>query len=1096
MPSLCLSNDFIARDEALHFEFTVFLFHKIRRIDAASSREFANEWRAFVESTYLSEMLHEAYLVEEAFWVYAFGDDVTTIAGEKMATSTEAEKREFSLTKVLEYIRYVFRGMCAALGIPAPSWCKTSDTSPFPFMHLISMASRTNFFEKVGTEYSLTGVYNKRAHEGVAANSPNTSPLKKRIKLPHVLAVESPEDAGVRVVIKQEMTRLAGSILPHISVNMVCRDKYDELVSAMIASKAVPPSYGGDRGLWISFAHECSMLSPYDYRYSYLAALMLKEVNYGAQRIFTASRKLVSGVYQSLRKAVKDVDSDDSSDDDSSDDDFGEHEYLWDARHSANQAAFFMKYPAAADEVTFVKLDATNDDTFFEALSPLIDGKVQRQGQRYDVKYRRNPKELLRYHPQRQSYLAMKTLQESYLLKERLEGSEGGVVYEHIEHFYLRIAAYASDNTNEMDAIMQGLTSQKFIFGSSILFNAGRYATAKKGVSLANCYLLEMGDSVKKIMACISEMALLSKSTGGIGVHLSDVRCRGSPISSGQNKSSGILPLMQTINGQATYINQGGKRQGSIAVYLEPWHADIVEFLRCRLGHGVDEGGRCRNLFTALWMPDLFFRRLRSDPDTLWSLFDPAAHPLCRKLVRTWGAQFEEIYHKCEELGLAKTQVSCKFIWDAIVRSLMETGTPYLMNKDACNELSQHRHRGTIRGSNLCAEIVQLADKKTTAVCTLASVNLLQFAASFDNACKHPSADERQNLEDFYRSVKSVVYGLNRLLEKNCPPSEKAKEGNSIYAALGIGVQGFAYLLQELRVAFESEECRKLNAMIFEHLYIAAVEASHAYLKDECGGRLNTREWFDGSPAQKGYLHPHLWQKRRIRQIKAHMNIFSNTPKDEVRSGFRAQLSELADRVATDGMANSLLIALMPTASTSQILDNSEGVEPLHSNIFKKQTLTGDNVVVNRFLQTHLQELGLWSEEMANRVERSGGSIQAIEEIPLAVRAIYKTAWEINPRCLAQLAAQRAPWVDQSQSRNVYLSGLSAEEVGAELLYAQELDLKTVVYYLRTRPAHQAIAWSNPEWHTNLLPKEAAAAHHPMDAVCCNDEECCTSCSG
>ena len=518
-------------------------------------------------------------------------------------------------------------------------------------------------------------------------------------------------------------------------------------------------------------------------------------------------------------------------------------------------------------------------------------------------------------------------------------------------------------------------------------------------------------------------------------------------------------------------------------------------------------------------MPNLFYERLRKDPKLKWSLFDPASHPLCRRLVRSYGEEFNYTYLECERLGLAKTTVSCEFLWDSIIRSLMETGTPYLMSKDACNELSQHREWGTIRGSNLCAEIVEMADKESTGVCTLASINLSQYDKEINAAWKIGNTseiisltqrfeDEKEALAKLYATVKTIVYALNHLLENNKAPSARAQHGIDRYAALGIGVQGFAYLLQKLRIPFESEKCEYINAMIFEHLYYAAVHASYEFLQKE---ESDKKEWFSKSPARNGLLHPFLWEERQkrlgrlgpwkkdyknfktIEEIDAKMrNVFGRLQHASFYQ--HPQYTILRRQVAEKGMANSLLIALMPTASTSQILDNSESFEPLHSNLFKKRTLTGDNVVVNRFLQQHLEELDLWSERMALDVEAGGGSIQHIMEIPENVRAIYKTAWEIDPRCLTKLAAQREIYIDQSQSRNVYLSGYNAKEVGEELLYAQSLDLKTVVYYLRTKPPHQAIAWSDPQWHETLL--NNAADNQSSVCTLTDNTGACTSCSG
>lgn len=1057
MPSLTLSNGFISRDEALHFEFTVFLFHKLYQADT----ENRVEWKEFLHSQFVQNMFIEAYEVEKAFWTNAFDsqNDIT---------------EDFTLDKVLDYIRFVFRGICLSLFIPVPEIFVGYVKNPFKFMHLINMTSRTNFFEKTSTEYSLHGIFNE-----VAVNSIKDIVLPTKIKKPKMSEdfCSSSSNGGVNKELLIFFEKLIDPIISKNSVgNSLFDEKFMEFVYKLSCSDVLPPLMGGLKDAWLNAAHECSLLSIFDYRFSYLAAMMLNEGNCGSQECFNASQYLIESVFQSYTKSAH-----------------AEEEGESEVKMCENQEQYFeclelQKSPAPQ---SFLECHECYDGRTLNRSAYKI---ISESLGTYQF-----PVRLL-------SYLGAKTLQESYLLKEKLPSKNGDLpIYEDVRHFYLRIAQSAGMNFEEVIKIMYGLCLQKFIFGSSILFNAGR-----SKMTISNCYLLYCGDSIEEIMETVGEMAVLSKSTGGIGVHLNDIRANGSPINCGQNKSSGILPLMQMINSQSYYINQGGKRQGSIAVYLEPWHADVIDFLRCRLGNaGAEEGGRCRNLFTALWMCDLFYERLRKDPQSNWSLFDPAADPKCRRLVRTWGTQFEETYLECERLGLAKTTVTCQFLWDAIIRSLMETGTPYLMSKDACNELSQHREWGTIRGSNLCAEIVEMADKKNTAVCTLASINLVQFKTQIcrawdigkymDVCLADRFIGEQEALKPFYETVQTIVFALNHLLKKNVAPSVRAQESLDKYLALGIGVQGFAYLLQLLRVPFESKDCEYINAMIFEHLYFAAVQASYRYQRDVDP---SPKEWFSKSPAKVALLQPYLWEERqkrlgRRRCIKPELEYLNENADDDTERFGRVQYSTffnhpqftfLRHQISYYGMANSLLIALMPTASTSQILDNSESFEPLHSNLFKKQTLTGDNVVVNRILQQHLQELALWDESMAQRIEMGGGSIQHITEIPEDVREIYKTAWEINPRQLTKLAAQREMYIDQSQSRNVYLSGYSAEEVGNELLYAQELDLKTVVYYLRTRPAHQAIAWSNPQWHETLLKSTTA--------VCNRENKECTSCSG
>jgi ribonucleoside-diphosphate reductase alpha subunit len=1019
MPSLTMSNNFIARDEGLHYEYTVMMFHKLYDLESYSNQI---EWDAWLETTSVAEIFTSAYQVECKFWEKAF---------ENLSDDDILDLDQMTLENIKMYVKYVLRGVCASLKVKCPMF--RDATNPFDFMQLINMSTRTNFFERRSTEYSLLGLEGTAfVDESKDASTEESDTINYEPYCENKVLIEYMNDLEALILNRYPLPKQSKSLW---------NNKMARFVERLCKMNASPPHFEVEKtDVWLMCANDCALLSIFDYRFAYLAGLMV-EVTCVEPSSFRQSRNAIEALYKTFRKRTNIP---------------GECIVDNTLLHCENQEAFENELQRQQDHMLSTKM--------FEKIPKGLDAVFSQYGTCSLIVN----KSMVTIDTRIPSYLAVKTLRESYLMKER-EGDGVSTIYESIEFMYLRVAAACTDSPKELEQVFVGLLNGSFTFGSSILFNAG-----KKEASMSNCYLLEVGDSISEIMDSVKEMGVLSKATGGIGLHLTDVRSHGSPINSGQNFSRGILPLMQMINSQSLYINQGGKRQGSISVYLEPWHADIVEFLRCRLGHASaeEEGGRCRNLFTALWMPQIFFSRLQQGPHTKWTLFDPAIHPKCRQLLRTWGWEFEQIYEECERnADIPRKTVTCGFIWDAILKSLIETGTPYLLNKDTCNAMSQHKNHGCIRGSNLCAEIIQLSDVKTTAVCTLASVNLLHFADSFQKCLELQtvvcSLDERYNIEkieliDLYKTVSNIVFSLNRILDKNKLPTEKSQRGNDQYGSLAIGVQGFAYLLQNLHLAFESPTTNYLNALIFEHLYIAACEASHKYQVKE---RNSLRYWFVNSPAYHGSLAPHLWEENQD-LLKPRRDLGRSQ-----HSSFylHAALNNLRHNISLDGMSNSLLIALMPTASTSQILDNSESCEPLHSNVFKKQTLTGENVVVNRFLQRDLMKLNLWDEAIALEIERSGGSVQHIDRIPQELRQVYKTAWEIDPKCLALLAAQREPWIDQSQSRNVYIAGATHENVGQELLYAQSLGLKTIVYYLRTKPAREALRWADPKWYQSCV---------------------------
>lgn len=624
-------------------------------------------------------------------------------------------------------------------------------------------------------------------------------------------------------------------------------------------------------------------------------------------------------------------------------------------------------------------------------------------------------------------YFGFKTLERSYLLKVQ------GKVVERPQHMLMRVAVGIHKDDIESAIRTYHLMSQRwFTHASPTLFNAG---TPRP--QLSSCFLICMkDDSIEGIYDTLKECAVISKSAGGIGVSVHNIRGTGSYIRGTNGTSNGIVPMLRVFNDTARYVDQGGgKRKGAFAVYLEPWHSDIFEFLDLRKNHGKEEH-RARDLFYALWVPDLFMQRVEADEE--WSLFCPNESP---GLADCWGQEFERLYIQYENEGKAKKKVQARKLWLDILTSQIETGTPYMLYKDTCNQKSNQQNLGTIKSSNLCTEIIEYTSPTETAVCNLASIALPRFVKE-KGIQSQPSklVGSRGSSNRFFdfdqlAEVTSIVTAnLNKIIDVNYYPVETAKRSNLRHRPIGIGVQGLADTFILLGMAFDSPEAQKLNSEIFETIYYHALKAS-----SELAAIEGPYETYDGSPVSKGILQPDMWG---------------------VTPSCRWNWDALRKMISKNGVRNSLLVAPMPTASTSQILGNNECFEPYTSNIYSRRVLSGEFVVVNKHLLHDLTEMGLWSPAIKNRIIYEDGSVQKIPEIPEDLKAIYKTVWEIKQRTLVDMAVDRGCYIDQSQSLNIHMDQPTHPKLTSLHFYAWRKGLKTGMYYLRSRAAADAIKFT------------------------------------
>jgi ribonucleoside-diphosphate reductase subunit M1 len=636
------------------------------------------------------------------------------------------------------------------------------------------------------------------------------------------------------------------------------------------------------------------------------------------------------------------------------------------------------------------------------------------------------------------NYFGFKTLERSYLLKLN------GQIAERPQHMYMRVAIgmHGEDIEGALETY-DHLSEGWFTHASPTLFNSGT-----PNNQMSSCFLLTMkDDSIEGIYESLKNCAMISKTAGGIGMAIHNIRASGSYIAGTNGNSNGLVPMLRVFNNTARYVDQGGnKRPGAFAMYLEPWHADVFHFLDLRKNTGMEEQ-RARDLFYALWIPDLFMKRVESNGK--WSLMCPNE---CPGLSDCSGAEFEALYEKYESEGKFREQIDAQKLWFAVIEAQTETGTPYMLYKDACNQKSNQKNLGTIKCSNLCTEIVEYTSPDEVAVCNLASIALSKFA---------DPKTKKFDFKKLHDVTKIVVKNLNKIIDINLYPIPEARKSNMRHRPIGMGVQGLADTYCLLRMPFDSPEAKLLNQQIFETIYHGGLEASC-----ELAAKHGTYGSYEGSPVSKGELQYDMW---------------GVTPTElQDWAGLKAKIAE-------HGVRNSLLLAPMPTASTAQILGNNEACEPFTSNVYARRVLSGEFQCVNKHLLKDLSDLGLWNEDMKNMLVANNGSVQAIPGIPANIKALYKTVWEISQKTLIDMAADRGAFIDQSQSFNVHIADPNFAKLTSMHFYAWKKGLKTGMYYLRTKAAAAAIQFTVDKTKIKEQAEKNAA-----DMVCSlqNREEC------
>ena len=625
-------------------------------------------------------------------------------------------------------------------------------------------------------------------------------------------------------------------------------------------------------------------------------------------------------------------------------------------------------------------------------------------------------------------YFGFKTLERSYLLKIN------GQIVERPQHMLMRVSV--GIHLDDLDAAIETyhlMSKRYFTHATPTLFNSG---TPKPQMS--SCFLLAMkDDSIDGIYDTLKQTAKISQSAGGIGLSIHNIRATGSYIAGTNGTSNGIVPMLRVFNDTARYVDQGGgKRKGSFAIYVEPWHADIFDFLNLKKNHGKEEM-RARDLFYAMWIPDLFMRRV--EEDSTWTLMCPNE---CPGLYDSHGDEFEKKYLDYEKNNKGRKTIQARELWEKILESQIETGTPYMLYKDAANRKSNQQNLGTIRSSNLCTEILEYTSPDEVAVCNLASIALPMFIK--DGAFDH---------QELYDVTVRATKNLNKVIDRNYYPVKEAENSNFRHRPIGLGVQGLADTFIKLRMPFTSDEAKTLNQEIFETLYFAAVTASKDMAKNE-----GPYESYKGSPISKGEFQHNLWGI-----------------KDSELSG-RWDWVALRKEVVKHGVRNSLLVAPMPTASTSQILGNNECFEPYTSNIYTRRVLSGEFIVVNKHLLEDLVNLGLWDEDLKQELMRANGSVQQLDNIPDDIKELYKTAWELSMKDIIDMSRQRGYFIDQSQSLNLFMEGATMAKLTSMHFYAWKSGLKTGMYYLRTKSAVDAIKFTLDKKKEEKVPETAPAA--------------------
>jgi ribonucleoside-diphosphate reductase alpha subunit len=650
-------------------------------------------------------------------------------------------------------------------------------------------------------------------------------------------------------------------------------------------------------------------------------------------------------------------------------------------------------------------------------------------------------------------YFGFKTLERSYLMKI------GGIVVERPQYVWLRVAlAIHGDNMEKVRTSYDLMSQKYFTHATPTLFNAGT-----PNQQLSSCYLLALeDDSITGIYNTLADCAQISKYSGGIGLHIHNVRATGSHIRGTNGKTDGIVPMLKVYNATARYVNQGGKRGGSFAIYLEPWHADIDNFLEMKKNHG-DEEMKARDLFYALWIPDLFMERVKTNGD--WTLMCPDQ---CPGLSDVYGAKFVELYTKYEAEGKGRKTVGARDLWFKILDSQMETGTPYLLYKDAVNEKSNQKNLGTIKSSNLCSEIMEYSDDKETAVCNLASIGLSKFVKE----------DKSFDYDKLHEVTKVVAENLDKVIDINFYPTDNTKRSNMRHRPVGIGVQGLADVFALMDIPFHSESAKTVNILIFETIYHAALEKSMEIARDR--HVLIQQAKADGKYVETGVLSMlnkyelHLEQK----EFSGAYSTFEGSPLSQgilqfdmwsVKPSDRYDWPELRKNIIQYGVRNSLSVAPMPTASTAQILGNNECFEPFTSNIYTRRTLAGEFIIVNKYLMKELIDLKLWNEDLKNNIIANNGSVQHIDGIPQPIKDKYKIVWEIPMKHIIDMSRDRGAFICQSQSLNLWVEEPTYKTLTSMHFYSWEAGLKTGMYYLRRKAKHQAQQFTiEPEKKTSV----------------------------
>ncbi|EED92236.1 ribonucleoside reductase [Thalassiosira pseudonana CCMP1335] len=674
------------------------------------------------------------------------------------------------------------------------------------------------------------------------------------------------------------------------------------------------------------------------------------------------------------------------------------------------------------------------------------------------------------------TYFGYKTLERSYLLKLNED-----TIVERIQYLWMRVALgiHCYANLQAAFETYDLMSRGYFTHASPTLFHAGTTHP-----QLSSCFLVQMSDdSINGIYDTLKRCAVISKAAGGIGLCVHKIRARGTFIKGTRGVSNGLVPMLRVFDVTSHYVDQGGgKRPGAFAIYLEPWHADIFDVLNLKKNHGKEEQ-RARNLFYGLWVPDLFMKRV--EEDGVWSLMCPHR---CPGLSECHGEKFEELYAKYESDGRYTRQVRARELWAAILEAQIETGTPYLLYKDAANKKSNQQNLGTIQCSNLCTEIIQYTNEEEVAVCNLASICLPKFVVSDrGNFGSTEGSGAYFDHEQLHKVAKIVTKNLDKVIDVNQYPIEGAKKSNRSHRPVGIGVSGLADTFLRLGLPFASEEAKTLNEAIFETIYHASLEASNEIAREK-----GSYETFAGSPASEGKLQFNLWGVDDV-ETPSHR-------KDQSALAFQKYSTQvngggydwetLRQNIIEGGLRNSLLVAPMPTASTSQILGVNECFEPFASNLYVRRVKAGEFIIVNPHLIQDLTDLGLWNQSVRNQLMRDGGSVAKIECVPDRLKGLYKTVWEMKMKDVIDMAADRGKFIDQSQSLNLFIADPTVDKLTAMHFYAWKKGLKTGIYYLRTRPAVNAIQYTVEK---DALPEVDASPQQNIPTL--DDSETCLSCS-